>query len=163
MPLAARHVMKTDLKTVEPDLLLTELERRFLADRVSGFPVVERGRLVGIVSRSDIVRQLCVEQSLAESASDYYQGAAETAPVEQLSQIADRVGTRIETLRVRDVMIRTLITVGPDQPLRDVARTMAERGIHRVPVTEGDRLVGLISTIDIVRLVAAGRLTEAAP
>lgn len=162
MPLTARDVMKTSVKTVEPDVLLTDLERRFIAEKVSGYPVVERDRLVGIVSRSDIVRQLCVEQSLAESVSDYYHGAGDGAgaPPGELGEIADRVGERLETLRVRDVMIRKLITVGPDLPVAQVARAMADHGIHRVPVTDGDRLVGIISTIDLVRLVADGRLVE---
>lgn len=152
----ARDVMQTQVATVAPEMTLVDLERRFLERRVTGFPVVRQGRLVGIVSRSDIVRRLGVEQSLAESLSDYYRevGAFEVGTAESLESIGRRVGERLENLRVEDVMIHAPITVSPDRPLRDVARVLLEHRIHRVPVVEGDRLAGIVTTFDLVRWVA---------
>jgi CBS domain-containing protein len=151
----ARDVMRTQVRTVDPGTSLADLERAFLDARVSGFPVVENGRLVGIVSRSDVVRQLSVERSQAETISDYYREMTGFSdPTESLGEIADRVGQRLGRLRVADLMIRSLITVTPDQPLAEVARVLLEHGIHRVPVTEGDRLVGIVTSLDLVRLFA---------
>jgi predicted transcriptional regulator len=139
------------------------LEQEFIAQRVGGFPVIAQGRLVGIVSRSDVVRQLTVEHAVAAATSDFYRDETgfHEVPVETLEQLADRVGERIEQLCVRDVMSRQLFKVAPDQPLRFVAQTMVDNHIHRVLVTDDDRLLGLVTALDLVRLVATGRLKPA--
>jgi CBS domain-containing protein len=55
-------------------------------------------------------------------------------------------------------MVRHLITVSPDEPLESVARALVEHRIHRVPVAEGGELRGIISSLDLVRLIAEGRV-----
>lgn len=68
------------------------------------------------------------------------------------------VGDRATSLLVEDVMARDLLSVRPDQPLSEVAGLLAEHQLHRVLVTEGRRLLGLVSSQDITRAVADGRL-----
>src|SRR4051812_36818538 len=103
MPLTARDIMQPNVRTIGPDVLLLEADRELLAQRVSGFPVVERGQLVGMLSRSDIVRQLSVEQSLAEIISDYYHDSgSHDHAAESIEELAGRVGRRVEHLTVRD-------------------------------------------------------------
>ena len=160
MTLKARDIMQSKVRTVGPDLPLPDLERKFISDRVSGFPVVRDQKLLGIVSRSDIVRQLCVEQSLAETISDFHREVEAFAsdPHRSFQDIARRVGQRIEHLTVKDVMIREVITVGPEQSLNELAQILCKHRIHRLPVTEGERLVGIITTLDLVRLFAEKRV-----
>lgn len=159
----ARDVMRTDVRTVGPDVGLADLERAFLDARVSGFPVVEDGRLIGMVSRSDVVRQLSVEQSVGEVVSDYYRdfGIGSLEPSQPLASVGRHLGRRLEELRVRDVMIPGLIHVAPGASLTDVARTLVSERIHRVPVVEDGRLVGILSSVDFVRLFAEGRVGPA--
>ena len=163
MNLTARDLMQRNVHVVGPDMTLPDLERKFLAEKVSGFPVVENAFLLGMVSHTDVVRQLCVERSLAEVVSDYYRDATgfHEIPLATFEEIADRVGERIEGLRVKDVMIRKLITVHPEQPLRVVAQELVDKRIHRVPVVQGGRLLGIVTTIDLVRLIADERVIPA--
>jgi CBS domain-containing protein len=49
-------------------------------------------------------------------------------------------------------------TVAPDEDVREAARQMLYAEVHRLFVAEGDRLVGVISTTDIVRAVATGKI-----
>jgi CBS domain-containing protein len=67
-------------------------------------------------------------------------------------------GEHFASTAVRDIMTTEVIAVGADHPLRDIARTLADRRLHRVLVTEGRRLVGLVTTLDFVRAIADGRL-----
>jgi CBS domain-containing protein len=160
MDLLVKEIMQRNVRTIAPWVTLPELEQALLTERVSGFPVVDKGELVGIVSRSDIVRQLFLEHHAAASTSDFYfddSGFHET-PLVTFEQIADRVGERIERLQVQDVMSRTLVKVSPDQPLRQVAQTLIDNHIHRVLVTEENRLLGLVSALDLVGLIASGRV-----
>jgi CBS domain-containing protein/RNA polymerase-binding transcription factor DksA len=146
---------------------LCDLERRFLMLGLSGFPVIEEGKLIGIVSRSDVVRMHAVERSAEEQLSDFYRSFEDPtrakSPAEESSEVAARVGERAAELTVRDVMIRRVISVDRDQPLSEVARMMLDGHIHRLPVLENGKLIGLVTTLDIVRLLAEGRIAEARP
>jgi len=156
MSAKVRDWMNRDVRTVGEGLSLLELDRRFLEDRVSGFPVVTGdGRLRGVVSRSDVVRQLSVEQTWAETLSGYYtdwSGLEEGEP--SLAEVGERLGRRLEERSVADVMAREPVTVGPDEPLADAARVLVERRIHRLPVVEDGRLVGILTSFDVARFVA---------
>jgi CBS domain-containing protein len=153
----ARDLMQTGLRTVTPDTPLVELVRRFLEDRVGGYPVAADGRLLGIVSRSDVVRQLSVEQSVAEQVSDFYRDVGAEGS-RGLEAIASQVGSRLEELRVEDAMVHSIVSVEAGESLAEVARRLLERGIHRILVVEGERPVGLITSLDFVRLFAEARV-----
>ena len=166
MSLLARDLMQTRVHVVSPRITLPELERELIARGVKGFPVVDGGKLVGIISRSDIVRQLCAERSLAEIIADYQDVSDDTVESSRRAaasqaDVGAGVGRRIDQLRVSDVMIHDVVAVEPTTTLADLARAMHERHIHRLPVVEGGRLVGIISAIDLARLVAEGRLVQA--
>jgi len=139
---------------------LAELEQEFLNQQVSGFPVVENGQLIGVVSRADIVRQLLVEWQLAQNTSEFYwdRSGFHEEPVESMQQIAGRVGQRIEDLRVVDLMSRHIITLCADDSVEVVAQKLLEHHIHRAPVVDQGRLVGIISTLDLARLFADSRV-----
>jgi CBS domain-containing protein len=160
-----RDAMATGLITVQPRIPVTELEQRLIEHRVSGFPVEEDGKLVGVVTRSDIIRTLTVERTYEEQLSDYYSAPdpfdSADATAESVVQTGSRIGARIEEMTVRDVMSRKVLTADPSQSLEEVARVMVERSIHRLPVTQGDKLVGIITTLDLARQIADGRLKEA--
>ncbi|HVR74712.1 MAG TPA: CBS domain-containing protein [Planctomycetota bacterium] len=163
MPLSVRDIMKAEVKTVPPEMTLPDLERAFLEEQVSGFPVVRGAKLVGIISRSDVVRQLSVEQSVAEVISDYHRDMTdfESDPVESLHEIATRVGERVEHLQVKDLMVEKVFTVSPDHSIEDAARLLIKHHIHRVPVVKDGQVVGILTTLDIVRLFTDGRAATA--
>jgi len=162
--LSAKDVMQSKVPTVTPETTLPELERIFLETRINGFPVVDRGRLVGVVSHSDVVRKLAAEQSYAEYESDYHShvgGFEEFEPVEPLQHVAARAGARLGGTTVRDMMSRSPVTVPADASVRDVARLMIERRIRRLPVVRDGELLGVVASLDLVRLLAEERFVEA--
>jgi len=154
MDLTARDVMTSRVFSVSPELTLIDLERDLDSQRVTGAPVVEHGKLVGIVSRSDIDRQLHRERSRSAGMAAFYLALD---PGEERAPEADPTESALEGLRsfrVRDIMTPEVISVTPDTGVRDVARVMDERRIHRVLVLENGQLQGLISTLDLVRVLA---------
>ena len=161
--LAVASLMQANPKTVCPTMTLTDLERLFLSSGFSGFPVVEQDHLVGMITRSDIVRSLVVERCHAEQISDFYH-AMPQQPIESaeqsLSATAAQVGVRLAGLHVADAMIRTVVSVESSEPVDRVAKLMVEGTFHRVPVVEGNRLVGLVTSLDLLRAIANGQLTE---
>jgi CBS domain-containing protein len=157
MATTARDVMNTEVRTVSPDVPLTDLDKLFVENRVTGFPVVESERLVGVVSRSDIIRKIVTEQSYAEYVSDYYRdfGAFdESQPAETLPEFGSQVGSRMASATVRDVMSQNPVTVSAEDSVGRVAEKLLERQIHRVPVIANDgRLEGIITSLDLVGLL----------
>jgi len=157
MATTARDVMKTEVQTVSPDVPLTELDKLFIENRVTGFPVVDSERLVGVVSRSDIIRKIATEQSYAEYVSDFYRDLRsfdDPGPVDSLSKLGSQIGSRLESATVKDVMSRDPVTVSADDSVGRVAARLVERRIHRVPVVTSDgRLEGIITSLDLVALL----------
>lgn len=158
-------IMQTEAKTVSPDMTLTQLEQRFLETGFSGFPVVDEGKLVGVVSRSDIVKSILTERSRIEQLSDFYSSSnailepsGDDASEASLDAIAAQVGIRMNDLRVRDLMAHDVIRTECNETLPHLATFMLEGGFHRLPVVDGERLVGVVTSMDIVRAVAEGLL-----
>ncbi len=156
-----RDAMKTEVETVNPRMPVTEFERLLIEHSVSGFPVIDAGMLVGLVSRSDVVRALTVEHSYEEQLADYYRAMSphpEADTAESVRDVGARVGARIDGMTVGDVMVKSVLTAEPDQSIADVARVLVDHGIHRLPVTEDGVLVGLVTTLDLARLIADSRV-----
>ncbi|MFQ5515537.1 MAG: HPP family protein [Myxococcota bacterium] len=126
----AEDVMQKDVISVSPHLPLKNFEEFLTEEEISGAPVVGRdGRILGIASKTDVVRAL----------SD--QGA---------SSALEQMGL---DLTVEDIMTRDLVTVGPQEELTSVARRMIDGHLHRVLVVDGDNVLGIVTTFDLLRAV----------
>jgi CBS domain-containing protein len=163
MTLRVDEVMTRDVATLGPDLSLTEMDRILLAADVSGAPVVEDERLVGVISRADVVRMLYEEQKRAQKVSDFY-----TSPfpipipaLEHLARDSREIADRMTKTRVRELMSTKPRCVRPDESLETAARLMWEEGFHRLPVVSDGHLEGILSSMDVVRLVAEHGLATA--
>lgn len=157
MTLLARDVMQRDVLTVTPGATLAELADLLVRERIGGVPVVESDAVVGVVSRSDFARFFSLERSLAELAAEA-DGQMEFAPNEAPEPVV--LSPRLEGHVVRDVMVSMPVTVTPETPIKDIADALVKRHLHRVLVVEGKALRGIITSLDIVRLVASGKLHE---
>ena len=151
-------LMTRKLTTLGPALTLTQMDRVLLDAHISGAPVVDRGKLVGIVSRSDVIHMLYEEQKKQRQVSGFY-----TSPVpigisalEHLARDSREIAERMASTRVGDIMTTEVETVAPDDSVQMAAKLMCEKGFHRVPVVEDGRLVGILSSLDVVRVVADG-------
>ena len=161
--LTVSAIMQSAPETVSPDSSLENLERAFVRTGFGGFPVVDEGRLVGVVTRSDIVRSHQTENAREAEISEYYTYTAPRDHVDDPQRAVDataaRVGVRMAHMTTSDVMSRNLLTIEPSASLETLAATMLEHHVHRLPVVEKDELVGIVTTLDIMAAVADGRLT----
>jgi CBS domain-containing protein len=154
--LTVADVMAREVATATKQWTLAKLERELCRKKVTGFPVVQGKELVGVVSRSDIVRELAVERSRAETFSDYFR-RDDASEEEELSGLLEQerfVAERMAKLHVADVMSPPRFVAAPDQSIASVAKLLVDKHIHRVPVVEDGALVGIVSSLDIVRVVA---------
>jgi len=161
MALLARDVMEADVLSVSPDTSVADLGDFLISHRIGGVPVIDDDKLVGIVSRSDIVRAASLDRSLAGLALEGFE-QPEFAPAEapEPVHLLRTISRACEGKTVRQIMVVDTVTVAPETPVTQVARILADRHLHRVLVTEGTQVRGVITALDLVRLLADGRVAE---
>jgi CBS domain-containing protein len=131
-------LMTADVLTASPDENLKVAARRMVRAGVSGLPVVEGGRLVGIITEADFVEQTAERSE-----------GRERRLLDVL--IGDRDSDEVEALLVRNVMTERPHVVYPGASLGEAARIMAHHGVKRLPVVDEEGAVlGIISRADIV-------------
>ena len=133
-----RDLMTTNPVTTTPDTPLKEAARLMVKHKVSGLPVVKNGKVVGMVTEGDFLRQEANrDQPYRFSLLDALFGDQPASPPN-----AEKVG---------QVMTEQVLTVAPDASLSEAARIMVNRRVKRLPVVGTDgSLIGVISRADVV-------------
>jgi CBS domain-containing protein len=140
-----RSVMSTHVVTVSPETTLKDAAARLVRYGISGLPVVDDdGRLLGVLSEADI---LAKEAGSARDGSSPREGMLAWL-------IGDAPRLRLEARTVADAMTSPALTIGPERTAREAAARMLAEDVNRLPVTEGDTLVGIVSRADLVRAFA---------
>lgn len=160
MALVARDVMTRNIVTVTSSTTLVDLERLLISRQIGGTPVKEQCQLVGMVSRSDIIRVLSYEQSVAEVQSGAFRNESGITDRRAIELIGGHVGERMQTLRVKDAMTPIRASVSPTSSLQEIATLMVKCRVHRVLVMEDGVARGIVARSDLIRLVADGQLAE---
>lgn len=164
MPIRAADVMTTVFHFVAPTLSVLELSDKLLLSGVSGFPVAVDGeRPIGVVSRTDILRGMGTQFAYAAGVGDFYRDYSAAEPEENRltpSEEGAIAGARLAKVTVDEIMTREIISVAPDDPIANVARTLVGRAVNRVLVVEENRLRGILSSTDLVRAIADERIVS---
>jgi CBS domain-containing protein len=149
----AKDVMNTEVLTVRVDLTVRELAAFLTEKQISGAPVVDRdGRLVGVVSVTDVAEGDAERPDIVGDRSDPDLALREW---EERMNPEDVRPLHIESddLLVRDIMTPTVYTIPEDTPVAKIAQTMVAGRIHRLLVTRGRRVVGIVTSLDLVKLL----------
>lgn len=140
------ELMNPDVVALRPEHSVAE-GQQLLADRhVSGAPVVDdAGRVVGVVSQNDLVRTV-VHPDTAEHTGQFFSSVEDYADLGETPMPAG-------SMRVADVMSKRVYSVNRDTGVAVAANIMRERRIHRLLVTDRGVLVGIVSSLDLLRVV----------
>ena len=119
MAKSVRDVMTPGVRTVSPAQSLADAAEVMKGEDVGSVPVVEEGRLAGILTDRDIVTRAVAERRDPQ------------------------------TVKVEEVASRDLVTVEPEQDLDEALALMARHQVRRLPVVEEGRLVGMLAQADV--------------
>jgi CBS domain-containing protein len=139
-------VMETDWPTLGPESTVEEAIKLFAEERVSGAPVVEDGRLVGIITEGDLIFQ-----DADVKAPGFLDILGGIVPLGDTGEYR-REALKSAGVTVGEVMTDEPVTITPEATLAETATLMAERRKKILPVIEGGRLVGVITRMDILTL-----------
>lgn len=127
-----RNRMSTSVVTIDSDASITEAFRIMKENNIRRLPVLDKGKLTGIVTLSDLNQ---ASPSMATSLS-----------IHELNYLLAR--TKIKDITPRD---QELVTIHPDSYIETAARVMVDKHISGLPVVENDQLVGIITETDLFR------------
>lgn len=151
--LKAKDIMTRKVTCAKPDMKIRELDKLFIDHRITGAPVVdEKNNLVGVVSKSDIVNYDHKKGMHASSMSDYYSSTG-LKPQHMTDDFIETESPTLINATVKDLMKTDVFTGNPDDSIQHLANTMYEKRIHRMVITEGEKIAGIVSTLDILKMV----------
>lgn len=148
----AKDIMNREVLTVSPDLNVDQLARFLNESEISGAPVVdEQGRLIGVVSLRDVAEVIGHDSDTELEISDFFIPSGEPYGID----FQDLEGLPLEGRKttVFEIMNPDVRSVAPDADVSEVAKAMLDNSFHRILVTEKDRLLGIITTMDMLRLL----------
>lgn len=142
-------IMTQTVVAVSPDMKVQELLEFWKAHTYSGFPVVDEGRVVGVVSETDMVyRDRPLKGPAFLAVFDML------IPLESQKHLEDELRKTIGS-QVRDVMTTPAMTVDPAAEVGVAAELMTKNRINRLPVVdESGKLLGIVSRSDLLRAMA---------
>lgn len=152
--LTVSDVMQHNVLAVDADWPLDKLAGFLVDNSISGAPVTdEKGELVGVVSLTDLVRHSSMTEKDTETARthDVYLYDLER----HMSHEELRVfHTQYESpIQVREIMTPMIFKVSEEDSLQDVAAAMLKGRIHRVFVTRGSTLTGIVTALDMLQVI----------
>lgn len=164
----AADVMQTDVITVAPDVSVASLLQLLEEKAISGVPVVgsEDNTVEGVVSLSDVARAVSVEATTGQPPArqrDPGRGGPSAyfrpydVPLAHLPSSLPR--SQLGSRSVRDIMTSAVLSVRPDASLVEVATFLDQAGVHRALVMEGPVLVGIVTSMDVVRAVSRAEVS----
>jgi CBS domain-containing protein len=139
-------VMETDWPTLGPEQTVEDAIKLFAESGLSGVPVVEGGKVVGIITEGDLIFQDAEIKS--PGVLDILGGVIPLGNWEEYR----REALKSAGVTVGEVMTGDVITVSPDASLAEAATIMAEKRVKLLPVAEEGRLRGVITRMHILTL-----------
>ncbi len=127
-----RHIMTSPVVTISTDTPVLEAAKVMKEKKIERLPVVDQGRLVGIVTKDRVLR---ASPSMATSLSLH------------------EIHYLFAKLTVKEIMQRDTITVSPDMTVENAVRLAQEKRVGCLPVVEDGRVIGILTTNDFFYLV----------
>jgi CBS domain-containing protein len=124
-------IMTQNLVTIDVNSTLTEVNKLFSKKPIRHLPVTSDGKLVGILSQTDILR-ISFGNTFGEGQED-----ADEAIFDMLS--------------INQVMKHSPVTVNSEDTIQDAAQIFSEKEFHALPVVDDGELVGIVTTTDIMK------------
>ncbi len=147
-----KDIMKKPIVVYE-DNDLTDVIKLFREKKISGAPVLNKdGKLVGIISESDIVKTLITHNEdlnlILPSPLDLIELPLKTAL--KIEEFKEDLKNALKT-KVRDVMTKKVVVAKPDMTINDAAKLMVENNIKRLPVVDDEgNLIGIVTRGDLI-------------
>lgn len=147
--LKAVDIMTQEVITVTEETSVRDLARILTEHHIGSVPVVDAGgRLIGIVTESDLIEQ--DKNFHIPTVISLFDWIIYLESEKKFERELKRMTART----VGEIYTREVVTIEPSTPVSQIADTMTSRKIHALPVVDGGKLVGIVARIDLIRSMA---------
>jgi CBS-domain-containing membrane protein len=148
--LTAGDIMTRDVHTVHQDTEITTLAKKFVEYNVNALPVIDDdGQLVGMVTQTDLVEQdKPLHIPTVISLFDW------VIYLESPKKFTEQV-RKVTARKVGEICEKEVVTCAPEDSVATIASLMVDNKVHLVPVVDADRMIGVVSRLDIIRSMSA--------
>ena len=143
----AEEIMTTDVITVSPNTEIAKAAKIMTEKRINGLPVVDSGKLVGILCQSDLIAQQ--KKFPIPSLFTFLDGYISLTSGRHLEKEIQKIAA----VTVDQAMTSNPVTVSPSTPVEEIASLMVDRNFHTLPVLAEGKLVGIVGKNDVLRLL----------
>ncbi|MDD1745491.1 MAG: CBS domain-containing protein [Candidatus Methanoperedens sp.] len=150
-----KDAMNIDVITCKPDDPVSTLVDLFKNNHISGMPVVENEKVVGIVSETDLLKlfktpEISVDMLLPSPFEIIEMPLRSVIRFEEFKKALEDIRMK----PVRDIMKKKIYSISPDSTLEDASNMMVKYRVNRLPVIENGKLVGILVRSDIIRCLS---------
>jgi predicted transcriptional regulator len=143
--LQAKDIMTRDPITVSPDMEIVRAAEILIKKGINGVPVLDEGKLVGILCQSDLIAQ---QKDLPlPSVFILLDGFIPLGSGKNV----EKAIKKIAAITVSDAMTPKPATVNPETDIEEIASLMLDKNFHTIPVIDEGRLVGVIGKEDVLK------------
>lgn len=147
-----KDVMNKDVIICTPDDTLGHIADIFKKNHISGIPVVDKGKVVGLVSETDLIKLF----KTPEFSNDLWLPSPFEIieiPIRNLVKLEEtkKFFENMKLRPVKDIMTGTVHAISPDEGLEDASTMMVKYNVNRLPVIENGKLVGIVARSDIIK------------
>ena len=148
--LRAKDIMTKDLITVSSGMEIVKAAKILLDRGINGVPVVDGGKLVGVLCQSDLIAQQ--KKLPVPSLFTLLDGFIPLGSTKQF----EKAFQKIAATTVADAMTPNPVTAGPETSIEEIAALMVDRNFHTIPIVEKGKLVGIVGKEDVLRTLTQG-------
>ena len=149
-----KDIMSSSVIVCSPEDSISSVAQLLKKEDISGVPVVSDSNVMGIVSEVDLLKLL----EVPEHGGLWLPSPFEVIeiPIRELISWEDtkKMLSDVGSKPVSDIMEKEIITVSLESSVEDASRSMTKHKVNRLPVLDGDKLVGIITRGDIIRGLA---------
>ncbi len=148
-----QDIMTNEVWSVQADWSLETLSQFFFDKHVSGAPVVDKNsKLLGVVSITDLARSSTLSPTATHETHDYYLDTRIHSGISQDDLAMLRVESE-SAVTIKDIMTPMIFEVEEDTSVEEAAKMMLKGRIHRLFVTRDKKVVGVVSTMDMLKVI----------
>lgn len=140
-----REIMNRSVITTSKDTTIKVCGDLMEKHDINGMPIIEGDKVVGVITRADIFKAILPRYPEIYDDNEYYMN---------FEHIEERIN-KIQELKVKELMSFPPVTIDPEVSIIRAGSIMVLRRIKQVPVTDNDKLVGIITLTDICRNLLA--------
>ena len=142
-----KDIMTTHVLTVSPDTEIAKAAQMLMENRINGVPVLDEGRLVGILCQSDLIAQQ--KKFPLPSLFTFLDGYISLTSEKHLEKEVHKIAATT----VAQAMTPNPVTVEPGTPIEEVATLMVDKNFHTLPVVSEGNVVGIVGKEDLLKLL----------